>query len=315
LLQHEYGIYGGKWANFRIKGMDYRTPTGNYLLDLLEGVNAPIITTLHTVLPHLDAERSKVLAEIAARSCKIILMTEQSKGVIIHQWPAIARKTTFIPHGVELKEKNEARSKILKRLKLPDDKFYLMVSGLIGPNKNIEAIIKTLPDLVAEYPQIQLLVVGQTHPQIIKNAGEQYRKSLKKLARDLGVSQHVRFVNKYISSELLLDYLAISDVYLTIHNDPEQSASGTLAYAVGNGLVSISTPYAYARELLSKNRGLLVPFNNSEAIGAAIILLITNQRLYKTIRLNATKYGKEMGWDRVAEAYWKIIDDALPKSV
>ena len=104
-------------------------------------------------------------------------------------------------------------------------------------------------------------------------------------------------------------------MYLTIHNDPEQSASGTLAYAVGNGLVSISTPYAYARELLSKNRGLLVPFNNSEAIGAAIILLITNQRLYKTIRLNATKYGKEMGWDRVAEAYWKIIDDALPKSV
>ena len=311
LLQHEYGLYGGAWTDSTVSEPWHHYPTGSYLAELIESLPCPIITTLHTVLNNLDPRREEILGRIIKRSDRVVVMSQQSKKTILGQFPAVKNKLVMIPHGVMVTKKPAKKSVILKRLNLNDGRFYLGVSGLITPNKKIETIIAALPKIITKYPQVHLLVVGQTHPQILKDSGDVYRRRLKKMIRQLGVDEHVSFVNKYMPADKLLDYLAVIDIYLTIHSDPEQAASGTLANAVGNGLVTISTPYAYARELLANQRGVLVPFDNPAAISQAINRLIADKALYRRIQGNASSYGQHMSWSRVAQAYWDLMEAVI----
>lgn len=308
LLQHEYGLYGGEWTSFTVGDTLHHDPTGGYLAELIESLPCPIITTLHTVLNDLDPGRKEILGRIINRSGRVVVMSQQSRKIIQGQFPAAKNKVVMIPHGVMVAKKPDKKSVILKRLNLDDGRFYLGVSGLITPNKKIETIIAALPKIIAKYPQVHLLVVGQTHPQILKDSGDVYREQLKKLVRQLGVDDHVSFVNKYMPADKLLDYLAVIDIHLTIHSDPEQAASGTLANAMGNGLVTVSTPYTYARELLANQRGVLVPFDDSAAISRVINRLLGDKTLYRRIQRNAYAYGRDMIWSNVAQAYWDLME-------
>lgn len=307
LVQHEYGLYGGDWSDFTAGGVRHHDPTGSYLTDMVESLPSPIITTLHTVLPSLDPKRKAALGQLIGRSERVVVMSELSKKIILRQFPSAKGKVVMIPHGVMVRQNPATKAVTLERLKLKGGCFYLSVSGLITPNKKIETIIAALPRIIAKHPQVHLLVIGQTHPQILKNEGDIYRQGLKKLARQLGVTSHVTFVNRYMPADKLMDYLAITDAYLTIHSDPQQAASGTLANAVGNGLATISTPYAYARELLAHQRGVLVPFDDAAAITRAVNRLIEDKPHYKRIQYNARAYGRAMSWNRVARAYWQLI--------
>ena len=310
LLQHEFGLFGGKWSDFTVDGTKHHDPTGSYLLDVVEPLRVPLITTLHTVIKDLDPGRQAALAAIIDSSSRVVVMSEGSAKIIRRQFPSARSKVAVIPHGVMVRQAREPKSVILKRLNLQPQRFYLTVTGLIGPNKNIEMILEALPKIIAEHPEVHLLVVGQTHPQILKQTNETYRRQLEQMARDLGVDGHVTFVNEYLSAAALLDYLAITDVYLTIHHDPQQAASGTLANAIGNGLVCISTPYPYAKELLADGRGVLVPFNDSPAIMRAVNRLIKDKDAFRQIQRQATAYGRPMAWDRVGQAYWQLINSA-----
>ena len=196
---------------------------------------------------------------------------------------------------------------ITKELGLDSDKFYMLITGLIGPNKGIDVVVRSLPKILERHPNVVLLVVGQTHPDILLTDGETYREGLVKLAKELGVSESLRFVNEYLPTDKLVDYFTIADIYMTIHNDPEQSASGTLAYALGCGLVSISTPYRYAKEVLSDDRGFLVPFNTPSAIVERVNILIEDTALYQRTREKAMKFGDSMSWAKVGDAYLHLM--------
>ena len=232
-------------------------------------------------------------------------MTNDSKHILVNDYEIMDNKIEVIPHGVPAPD-SDSRKVVLNRLGLKDN-FYLLVTGLIGPNKGIDKIIKALPEIIKYHPQVRLLVVGQTHPEILKRNNESYRKSLIKLANDLNVGDDVIFVNEYVSTPKLVDYLSIANIYLTIHSDPEQSASGTLAYALGTGLVIISTPYRYAEEVLADGRGIIIEFNDYKAITSEVNQLIDDKDYYQKIKTKAAAYGKKMAWPIVAKMYLKLL--------
>lgn len=307
LLAHEFGLYGGSIHDIKHKGKDLHVITGDYILNLIKNLKAPIITTLHTIIPEPDNIRKKVMREIDKRSSILVSMTEDGRSTLDFFYGINKNHVAVIPHGVPQPNQRD-KQLVVKDLSLDTKKFYLMVTGLIGPNKGIEFIIKALPDIVKKHPEVILVVVGQTHPTILAEVGEVYREGLIELAAQLGVGDYIKFVNEYLPTDKLVDYLTIADIYMTIHSDPEQAASGTLAYALGCGLVSISTPYRYAKEVLADGRGFLVPFGSSDAIAKQVNELIEDQNLLETTKQKAKLFGCQMSWSRVGEGYMNLIE-------
>lgn len=312
ILQHEFGLFGGMWTKFEQGGVKHNDPTGDNIFEIINNLQAPIITTLHTVLPYPDPVRKEVTRKVADRSVILVTMTQDSKRILCADYQLPENKIVVIPHGVP-KQPHKSHSKLRKDLKLSEKNFYLVISGLISANKGIDLVIRALPKIIKKHPNVRLLVIGQTHPQVIANEGEGYRKSLMKIASKLKVQSAITFINEYLETDELMQYLEVADIYLTPHRDPEQSASGTLAYAVGTGLLTISTPYRYAQELLANNRGFLVPFEDSVSITDTVNRLIYDTALRKKTKESLKSYGSKMAWPTVASAYIKLIEDYVKK--
>ena len=307
LLQHEFGIYGGNLTSFIKNNVMASYPTGDLIFSTLDNLSSPIITTLHTVIAKPDPARKAVIDRIAKLSLSVVTMTQSSKVILHKDYNIPESKVIVIPHGTPTIVK-ESRSKVLDELGLSKENFYLVMSGLIGPNKGIDLAILAMPEILKKHPEVRLIVIGQTHPDILAVQGNNYINGLNKLAKSLRVDYAVSFINKYVSTSELSKYLLITDIYLTPHRDPEQSASGTLAYAVGNGLIAISTPYRYAKEILASNRGFLVPFENHAAISRTVNRVITNVELRQRTKRLLKPYVKAMSWNAVGKSYLKIIN-------
>lgn len=254
LLQHEFGLFGGKRINVKVDGAIKDYPSGDYILETIINLKNPLITTLHSVVPHPDPGRRKVIKRIMDKSVAVITMTQNSKTILIADYAADESKVFVIHHGVPIKPK-KSRSEIIKKLNLDEHTFYLTMTGLLSDNKGIDLVIKALPAILNKHPDCHLLVIGQTHPQIMAIHDEKYRKSLIDLAKKLKVEQSITFINEFLETKDLMEYLSISSLHLTPYRDPDQAASGTLAYAIGSDIVIISTPYRYAQELLAKKGG------------------------------------------------------------
>ncbi|MBW4060974.1 glycosyltransferase [Candidatus Saccharibacteria bacterium] len=306
VVQHEFGLFGGNLTNFERDGKAIHQPLGDNIFRLINAADVPVIVTLHTVLPDPDDERREIVWKLADKAAAMVTMTNGAKEVLVDKYGIDAEKIRVIPHGVPSVTPVDAKSSKAE-LGLPADEPIMMITGLIGGNKGIDIAINALPRILKEYPKLKLYVVGQTHPDILAYSGETYRESLMELARELGVADSLVFVNKYLPVEELVKYLRASDLYLTLHGDPEQAASGTLAYAMGAGLVSISTPYRYAQEVLSDDRGLLVPFNDDNAFSAAVLSILGDPVRYAAMRKRAQAYGASMSWPIVGRSYSDLI--------
>jgi len=307
LLAHEYGLFGGKWVDTNYKGQNLHSPSGDYVLTLINELKAPIITTFHTVIPEPDDLRRGVISAIDKRSARLVTMTKDAQSTLNFFYDINKSHIAVIPHGVPQPVQRDKKL-IRKELSLDSSKFYLLITGLIGPNKGIDLIIKALPKIINHHPNVTLLIVGQTHPDIIASVGEVYREDLIRHAKKLGVCDHIQFVNEYLPTDRLVDYMTIADVYLTIHGDPEQAASGTLAYALGCSLAAISTPYRYAKEVLADGCGFLVPFESSEAIAKQVNNLIENPKLLGETKRKAGVRGNSMCWNKVGDDYMKLVE-------
>lgn len=289
-LQHEYGLFGGEG--------------GSYLFGFLCLVKKPVITTLHTVLANPGKIEKFCLKKIADLSNCLVVMTLTAKRRLVKIYKINPNKIAVIHHGVN----NGAKaSKKYKKKYGWDNKKILLVSGLINRGKGIEQIIKALPSVIKKFPDTYLVIVGQTHPEILKNEGEKYRNNLIKLAKNLKVNKNLRFINKYLQLKNLLSYYEACDIFLTTHTDPEQTSSGTLAYALGMGKVCISTSYPYAKEMLNSHRGILVGFNNVEQTYKAIVKVFSNPSYEKLLSKNAYALGSKMQWPKVAKKYFNLF--------
>ena len=285
-VQHEYGIFGGV--------------AGQYLMNLVREAKMPIVTTLHTVLDNPSPEQRAVLDELMQLSERVIVMSKKAVGFLneVHDVPA--SKIDLIHHGIP---DFDRISGVEFRKSLNVQGPMILTFGLLSPDKGIQYTIRAMPQIVAAHPEAVYFIVGATHPHVLASAGETYRQSLIQIAEKLGVSKNIRFVDRFVDLDELVGYLGAMDVYITPYLNPKQITSGTLAYSLGAGKAVISTPYWYAEELLAEDRGLLVPFRNSDSIALSVLELQSNANLRKQIGETAGAFGQQMLWPAVARRY------------
>jgi glycosyltransferase involved in cell wall biosynthesis len=290
-LQHEFGLFGGK--------------DGEYVLEFLKKIEKKVVTTLHTVPEKPSKNQLKVIKEIFKSSNVVVVMIEPVVNRLVKVYGVDRKKIAIIHHGVP--DLPFGGTEHFKRLTRLSGKVVMSAINLISENKGLEYAIGAVEEIAKKVPNFLLLIIGETHPTVKKKQGESYRRLLKRQVKDLGVEDHVRFINRYLPLEELIDYLRASDLYVTPYLDPQQIASGTLSYAVGAGKVSISTPYLYAQEVLNGNRGILVPFRDSAAIAQASLKVLNDQNYRRSLEREAYQYGRLMTWPAVSLAYLDVF--------
>jgi glycosyltransferase involved in cell wall biosynthesis len=293
-LQHEYGIFGGA--------------AGSHVLQLLRDLRMPVHTTLHTVLERPAADHRRVTEEVLHLSARIAVMTERGRELLQTVYGVAEERIDVIPHGIPETAFVDAADQ--------QDRFglagadVLLTFGLLSPNKGIEHVIAAMPEIVARHPQAVYLVVGATHPHLIRDQGERYRESLVEMAAKLGVAGKVVFHDRYVDMEELLGFIGVADIYVTPYLNEQQITSGTLAYAFGCGTAVVSTPYWHAVELLNDGRGILVPFRDAAAIAREVCGLLADSGRRHSLRKRAWLLGRDMVWSRVAERYLEAFATA-----
>lgn len=296
-LQHEYGIFGGE--------------DGEYVLSFLERLRKPFVVTLHTVLFTPSPNQKRIVRRIAELSGAVVVMVKMGRDMLINNYGVPADKIVIVPHGVPNVHRVSATA-IKKSLGIAD-KPVLSSFGLINRGKGIEYGIQAMPGILEEHPDAMYLVLGETHPGVRNYEGESYRGELLELVGDLGLAKHVRFSNRYLTLEELINYLCATDVYVTPYVNRDQIVSGTLAYALGCGKAIVSTPYLYAEEVLSAGRGLLVDFRNPEQITGAVNRLLSDPNLREQMETRAYKYGRRATWFNVAIDYLDLLHNLWPR--
>lgn len=290
-VQHEYGIFGG--------------PDGSHVLAFMERLNKPMVTTLHTVLSDPSDGQRSVMNRIAELSDAMVVMIKAGRNILLNTYEVQASKAIVIPHGVPNVHRVSSVS-VKKSLGIAN-RPVISTFGLISRGKGIEYGIRAMPKVIEKFPDAMYLVLGETHPGVRRHEGESYRNELTELVSDLGIERNVRFNNRYLTLEELINYLCATDVYLTPYINKDQITSGALAYAIGCGKPTVSTPYLYAEEVLSNGRGMLVDFRDAEGMGACIARILSDPDLREQMEANAYKYGRRAAWFNVAIDYLDLF--------
>jgi len=291
-LQHEYGIFGGE--------------AGGNIIQLLSRLEMPIVTTLHTILTNPTPVQRQVLRQINGYSAKLVVMSEKGREILRSVYDVPDRKIELIPHGIPdfpFLETQDAKVKLGF-----GGKTIILTFGLLSPNKGIENVIDAMPGIIKACPNAIYVVLGATHPNLVRTQGEAYRESLAARAQQLGVANHVVFFNQFVERATLLDFISMCDVYVTPYLNEAQMTSGTLAYSFGLGKAVVSTPYWHAKELLRDGLGILVPFGDAEAVSREIAGLLTNDVRRLSMRKRAYAASRSMTWAQTAKRYFAVFE-------
>lgn len=287
-LQHEFGLYGGDF--------------GDYILDFLDTIDKPVITTFHTVLANPGSERKTVVQKVISLSSKVIVMTNLSSHILKQEYLIPEEKIKIIPHGTHLIEPLHLNFKDSIPFK---NKIIISTFGLISEGKDIGTALDALPKIVAQFPNVLYLIIGKTHPEVLKSEGENYREYLHQKVTDLKLEKNVLFVNKYLELAVLLEYLQRTDLYFFTSKDPQQAVSGTLVYALSAACPVLSTPIPHSLELLD-GAGINFDFGNAEQLADASILVLSNPDMMENMRLNALHRISPTAWQNAAIAHAKL---------
>jgi len=286
-IQHEYGIWGGE--------------DGAHVLDFVRALRVPSVTTLHTVLQHPTPGQRTVLSELVARTDATVVMSRSAANLLTSAYGVDRSRLHVIPHGVpELPFVDPVTVKPALGL---EGRKVILSFGLLGPGKGYELALAALPDVVAAHPSVLYVVVGATHPDLLRSQGEAYREGLVGTVARLGLEDHVRFVDRYVGRAELRKWLEAADVFVTPYPNLDQIVSGTMSYAMGAGRAIVSTPYAYATELLADGRGVLVPPASPVALSAALNELLADPALRAAIGSRAYAHSRRMIWSAVGAEY------------
>jgi len=293
-LQHEFGIFGGKH--------------GSHILELLRNLRMPVVTTMHTVVASPDLGQKTIVEELGDLSDRLVVMSYKAKEMLKEVYGVAEERIALIHHGIP-------------DVPFVDPNYYkdqfgvagrkvILTFGLISSGKGIEHMIDALPAIVNRHAEVAYIVLGATHPNVKREAGEAYRLSLQLRARERGVDSHVIFHNRFVNLKELCEFLGAADIYVTPYVNREQIVSGTLAYALGAGKATISTPYWYAEEMLDDGRGRIVPFQDADALSAQVVDLLDNEFECHAMRKRAYSFCRSMIWKEVARRYIEIFVEA-----
>jgi len=286
-IQHEFGLYGGE--------------AGSNILYLIERLKKPFVTTLHTILENPSEEQLKIIQGIGELSSYLIVQSSRSLQMLEKTYGISTDKIKYIPHGAhDVPFLDTAYYKDKFQL---SERKVILTFGLLSPEKGLEDGINALANVVKEHPDVMYIILGATHPNVKKQYGEAYRYSLENLVKKHGLEKNVIFINRFVDTKELLDFLLMSDIYLSPYHNKEQIVSGTLTYALACGKAIISTPYWYAQEILEDEKGMLVPFKDPDSISKVISELITDENKRNRLRKNAYDAGREIVWSKTGEKY------------
>ncbi|MGK2908337.1 MAG: glycosyltransferase family 4 protein [Sphingobium sp.] len=293
-LQHEFGIFGGS--------------AGDLILHLLARTQLPLVTTFHTILEHPNVDERRVMDRLLDRSRDIIVMSELGRALLQRVYGVDDSRINVIPHGVPDRPLVDSGS--MKPRFGWSGRKVVLTFGLLAPDKGIENMIEAMPAIVKHCPNALYVIVGATHPNLIREQGEKLREDLVALSKRLGVAEHIQWIGCYQEQEELLDRLQAADVYVTPYINPAQVTSGTLSYAVSMGKAVVSTPYVHATEILDDDHGILVPFRDSIAMADAIIRLLTDDKARESFGQRAYARGREMLWRELARRAGLLLAQA-----
>ncbi len=304
LLQHEYGIFGGR--------------DGEYVTSLTEELSQPLVVTLHTVLSAPTPHQAKVLAAVCMQAQLVIVMTDTARDLLVKGGACPAAKVRVVPHGapavIARRASELAVARALGETGRNDgsaESFTLSTFGLISAGKGLETVIAALPTIVERHPEVSYLIAGRTHPDIARREGERYRLMLEQAVLDLGLEDHVQFDDRFLSIEEIADLLAKTDVFVTPYRDREQISSGALTFGVAAGCGVVSTPYWYAQDMLSSGAGTLVPFGDAEALAEAVCRYVEEPDALASARAEARRIGDQLVWPSVATATAAVLAEAV----
>ena len=286
LIQHEFGFYKNQEQAF---------------LQLLHDIKKPVVVAFHTVLPNPDSLLRLQVNNIVSACKSVVVMTKTSAKILMSDYSVSTQKISVIAHGTHLVP--HLSEKFLKDKYGLTGRKVLTTFGLLSSGKSIETTLDALPAIIKQCPEVIFLVIGKTHPEVVKNEGEVYRESLVKKVNELGINDHVKFINKYLELPVLLEYLQLTDIYLFTTNDPNQAVSGTFVYAMSCGCPIISTPIPHAREVLTKDTGIIFDFRNSAQLATSVNLLLNDYPLRKNIISNTLQKIVSTAWENSAVAY------------
>ncbi len=298
-LQHEYGIFGG--------------PAGSNIIELLSRLKMPIVTTLHSVLAEPTPVQRAVMDRIVQMSETIIVMSEKGRKFVRSAHDIPARKVEVIPHGIPdlpFEDTNVAKAKFGFA-----GRTVILTFGLLSPNKGIEFMLDAMPGIIKSCPDAVYVILGATHPNLLKQQGEAYRDGLTARVHELGIENHVVFFNQFVEQATLLDFISMCDVYVTPYLNEAQMTSGTLAYSFGLGKAVVSTPYWHAKELLGDGNGILVPFGDAKAISTEVSALLTNEPRRHAMRKRAYSASRSMTWPEAAKRYLAAFEAAREQAL
>ncbi len=299
LLQHEFGIFGGR--------------DGEYVLSFAQELAQPLVVTLHTVLSEPTPRQADVLRELCAEAELVIVMTDTALRLLVESGACSEDKVRVVPHGAPVRIAERAAAGLQARRSTSSavsDPFRLSTFGLISPGKGLETVLEALPGMIERHPEIVYTIAGRTHPDVSRREGEQYRLMLERRVLELELGDHVEFDDRFLSINELSDLLAATDVFLTPYGNREQIASGALTFALAAGCAVVSTPYWYAQDMLASGAGLLVPFRDPEALANAVCGYIERPDTLTAARTEAQRIGSTLAWPAVAEATARVLQEA-----
>ncbi|OGS69163.1 MAG: glycosyl transferase family 1 [Flavobacteria bacterium RIFCSPLOWO2_12_FULL_35_11] len=295
-IQHEFGLFGGEY--------------GNYLLDFLDAINKPVVFTFHSVIPNPTVELKSFVKMMVSYANRIFVMTKKSQNILTEQYEISEEIIDYTPHGTHtVNYENPAEAK--QKLNL-ENRSILSTFGLLSPGKSIETAIKAMPEIIKHTPDVLYLIIGKTHPNTIKNNIDEYRDYLEDLVMKLDINNHVRFIDRYLETSELLEYLMATDIYLFTSKDPNQAVSGTFVYALSCACPIIATSIPHTKELLANNAGILYDIGNCEQLANATNQLLSNGDLRESMAFAAYEKTRESSWENVAikhaNTYGELID-------
>ncbi len=301
ILQHEFGIFGGQ--------------DGSHIFHLIKNLRMPVIATLHTVLKNPSDGQRVVIQELAKYTDALVVMAHKARMLLMDSYGIEDSKIIFIPHGTpDVPFDNSGSGSFRTKLGLSGRKIILTF-GLLSPGKGIEVMLNAMPGIIERHPDVSYIVLGETHPHIIKDTGDSYRQRLYQLVIRLGIDDHVLFHNHFVDLETLTQYMTSADLYVSPYLNEEQIVSGTLSYAVAMGTAVISTPYWHAQELLAEGRGCLVPFNDPVALAEKINHLLDHGEERHEIKKKSYQFSRSTVWKVVASKYLDLVREVIERTL
>lgn len=295
MIQHEFGIFGGAF--------------GEYVLDFSRHLDVPYVVTLHTVLPEFQPGQAQIIKKLCEKAAAVLVFTPQAKKLILKASLVDEGKIYVVPHGAPPEitriADEKPRSGAHKR-----NRFVISSFGLLAPRKGLELIIEAVGQIVPKYPQVQVVIAGQIHPEVLRKEGTTYQDSLLELVKKYGIEDHVSFEKKFLSIEDLAHLLEHTDLFVSAYRGREQIVSGALTFAIAAGCASVSTPYRYAEDMLTSGAGTLIPFGDSNALAEAITSYVKSPAKLERAQAEARRIGAELSWPAVGQETARILQHA-----